>query len=55
MQQFCSTIGYMDQEANQPCFEVRQGRSIVKGTQLELPSEGPKTKIEAVRNEAVAP
>ena len=55
VQQFCSTIGYMDQEANQPCFEVRQGRSIVKGTQLELPSEGPKTKIEAVRNEAVAP
>ncbi|OLQ05533.1 60S ribosomal protein L15 [Symbiodinium microadriaticum] len=52
VQQFCSTIGYMDQEANQPCFEVRQGRSIVKGTQLELPSEGPKTKIEAVRNEA---
>ena len=41
--------------ANQPCWEVRQGRSIVKGTQLELPSEGPKTKIEAVRNEAVAP
>ncbi|CAE7422447.1 RPL15, partial [Symbiodinium necroappetens] len=49
---FLSNVGYMEHEASQPCFEMRQGRAVVKGTQLELPAEGPQTKMEAIRTEA---
>ncbi|CAE7300469.1 RPL15, partial [Symbiodinium sp. CCMP2456] len=48
---FCRGITYTA-EGQEPCFQMQGGRCIVKGTQMELPADGPRTKLEAIRSES---
>ena len=45
---FCASIGYLEQEGRELCYEIRGGRPVAKGSGQALPAGSPETKIDAI-------
>ncbi|CAE6960638.1 RPL15 [Symbiodinium sp. CCMP2592] len=45
---FCASIGYLEEEGQERCYEMRAGRPVAKGSDQELPAGSPETKIDAI-------